>query len=64
MSTHREAEMDKSVSNNRYLPEGNFGLMMISAYSGRRSQHEAEDVIHMWASIKAIKEQQGNKVQR
>lgn len=37
--------------------------MMISAYSGRRSQHAAEDVIHMWASIKDIKEQPGNKMQ-
>lgn len=36
--------------------------MTISAYSGRRSQQAAEDVIHMWASIKAIKEQQGNKI--
>lgn len=37
--------------------------MMISAYIGRRSQHAAEDMIHMWATIKAIKEQQGNEIQ-
>ena len=42
---------------------GNYRLMMISAYIGRRSQHAAEDMIHMWATIKAIKEQQGNEIQ-
>lgn len=62
MSRYREIEKYNNMFlTSDTLPEGNFDFTKISAYSGRRSRHAAKDVIHMWASIRLSKSNEGTR---